>query len=478
VITEGQRIKFELVPYTTGVGLDLSVGTKSKLFRHWISKAETRGLDYEKLTEFRDGSLHFVFSSGVLERVTEQEKVSLLKLWWSKLEWGGNLCVLLETDDGKLEDRMGAVGFWDLKVKTEVGGLHLFVFHKIRDRASRRSYLAPVPQNATVVVRYGAIGDCWIMSSVLPGLKDAGRYVIANVQETGLELLRGNPHIDAFLVQDRDQLENDELTPWWEFLTERFGQVVNLCETMEGAVCTLPGRSDHAWPNHVRQKYLGARNYYEFAHDMAGVPLPPRPGFYPTAEERARAAKRRRDIGQDKFILLWVLAGSAVHKRLFQTDFVLGIPGSPGLLDRYPELHVIFVGDESCKILEAGWEGHPKVTRASGEWSVRETLAMLDQVDCVVGPETGIVNAAGISDVPTVVALSHTSEHTLCAHWKNYTALTPENVPCFPCYRLHYGNGPFCDMQDGAAACVRALSHEVFQEAIASYIEQAQRSAA
>ena len=46
------------------------------------------------------------------------------------------------------------------------------------------------------------------------------------------------------------------------------------------------------------------------------------------------------------------------------------------------------------KLLEVGWEQEKRVVTKSGKWSVRDTLAFLDVCDVVVGPETGVLNAA------------------------------------------------------------------------------------
>jgi ADP-heptose:LPS heptosyltransferase len=77
--------------------------------------------------------------------------------------------------------------------------------------------------------------------------------------------------------------------------------------------------------------------------------------------------------------------------------------------------------------------------KKSGEWSIRQTLAFIDQADLLVGPETGVMNAAGLHPVKKIVTLSHSSPENLTKHWVNCTSLTPKNTPCYPCHQLHYG---------------------------------------
>jgi ADP-heptose:LPS heptosyltransferase len=146
---------------------------------------------------------------------------------------------------------------------------------------------------------------------------------------------------------------------------------------------------------------------------------------------------------------------------------------TPGLLDRHPDMHVVFVGDETCKLLEIDYEKHPQVTGTSGQWGLRDTLAFLREADCVIGPETGMVNAAGIMGVPTVIFLSHTSEDTVARYWDEYTVLEPEGCECFPCYRLHQTKDS-CNLIETPeygeiAECVYRISAKSAQAAISHY---------
>jgi hypothetical protein len=61
----------------------------------------------------------------------------------------------------------------------------------------------------------------------------------------------------------------------------------------------------------------------------------------------------------------------------------------------------------------------------------------------VIGPETGILNLAGISEIRSIVLLSHSSEYNLCKDWKNNIALSPPECDCYPCHILHYDTS-FC----------------------------------
>ena len=74
----------------------------------------------------------------------------------------------------------------------------------------------------------------------------------------------------------------------------------------------------------------------------------------------------------------------------------------------------------------------------AGAVPLREVLALTTLVDCVAGPESAIINAAGCFTTPKIALLSHSSPKNLCANWLNDYSLMPEQVPCYPCNQLHY----------------------------------------
>ena len=141
------------------------------------------------------------------------------------------------------------------------------------------------------------------------------------------------------------------------------------------------------WPKAVRHQLFN-RNYFELMHDIAEVPLPPRPAFYPSERETRIAQRFVKKLAGGP-VILWVLAGSSVHKTWPHMDTILA-----RLLLKYPDCRVILSGDELCKMLETGWENEKRIIKRSGA-DIRETLSLINHVDLVIGPETGVMNAAG-----------------------------------------------------------------------------------
>jgi ADP-heptose:LPS heptosyltransferase/SAM-dependent methyltransferase len=470
---ESIKIRWELVPYTRGQGLDVGCG-ESKPFRHFIGLDNFADLQMfgnkctpdvfanaDDLSLFANESMDFVFSSHVLEHIVDYEKC--LKEWWRVLKHEKYLCLYLphrdfyptiESKQGNpdhkhdflpsdITETMHRVGGWDLirnEVRTEGDEYSFFqVYKKLRGNRHHESWAKPKPEKSAGVVRYGAIGDMIQTASVCKGLKDQGFHVTLYTSPPGDQVILHDPHIDEIVLQDKDQVPNHLLGPFWESLEKKHQRFVNLSESCERSLLSMKGTSQHAWNPAARHKMMNL-NYLEFQHAVGSVPHKPQVRFYATAEEKAWARKERLQFGE--FAVLWSLAGSSVHKTWPYIDNVVA-----ALMIHHPGTHVVFVGDELCQILEAGWDNEPRVHRKSGKYTVRQTLSLLEEVDCIIGTETGVLNAACSLPVPKIVLLSHSTVENLTRDWTNTHSLVAENVTCHgrgkneapACHMLHYG---------------------------------------
>jgi ADP-heptose:LPS heptosyltransferase len=98
---------------------------------------------------------------------------------------------------------------------------------------------------------------------------------------------------------------------------------------------------------------------------------------------------------------------------------------------------VILRGDDRAKPMEFD---HPQIIRGAGTFTLREVMALVEVVDCVVGPESAIINFASAFPTPKLTLLSHSTHNNLCKHWENDYCIAParEFAPCYPCHQLHY----------------------------------------
>lgn len=483
---ESSKVLWETTPYVRGRGLDLGCGP-SKVWPHAIgvdNYTETHlfGIqmkpdvvcDVTKLEPFSTGSMDFAYSSHVLEHIEDYQ--GALREWWRVLKVGGYLILYLPDEDeypkvgeeGANPDHkwnvnidlvvgaMRKVGGWDLlrceKRNEEQEYSIFFVFQKRGDKAQLFSHKKPKAAKRAAVLRYGAFGDAIQASSILPGLKEQGYHVTFYCTPRTEEVLKHDPHIDEFYIQDTDQVPNAALTLFWANEEKKFDKFINLSESVEGTFLALPGRASHKWPLNLRKKHLDV-NYMEFVHDLAEVPLPPKPKFYVTPDEVKWAKKERAKFGGD-MLIMFSLAGSSVHKVWpHQDNFFARV------LVKYPNARIVTVGDEMGQLLEQGWEKEPRIVKKSGKYTIRESMSLLGECDVVIGPETGMLNAAGHMPVPKIVLLSHSSANNLTKYWVNTRAMEPRATPCFPCHRMHY-SFEHCvrDEETGTSACQADIS--------------------
>ncbi|MBF0422968.1 MAG: methyltransferase domain-containing protein [Magnetococcales bacterium] len=484
--TTPDRLKYFSVPYTRGLGLDLGCGDTriwpgSLGIDHSISaNGAALARDIADLALFRDHSLDYVFSIHGLNRFPTSRFREILLEWWRVIKPGGFLilCYRPEVHPSPTEESHPTTPSLKplppnpLTIMRELAASHphgivievnepitldqdraLFqVFRKIRDGGWHASPSLSGRKRA-LVIRYGGFGDILQASSIFPGLKMQGYEVWLNTTPKGQDILAHDPHVDGWWLQDDNQVPNHELGPYWQALTQRFDRVINLSESVEGTLLTIPSRINDQWPRQARQLLLN-HNHMTVVHALAGVPEGSHLRFHPSATERFQARRMRRSLGQGP-VIMWVLAGSSLHKAWPFVDHVVA-----ALLLERPHARIILVGDAACRILERGWRLERRVLRRSGRWSIRRTLSMAQHVDVIVGPETGVMNAMGLEPVGKVLFLSHSSIANLSSHWKHTVNLTPPTtVSCYPCQRLHY-DWDRCqrDQQTGAAWCAAAIT--------------------
>ncbi len=506
---EAGKVKYDIVRYTRGRGLDLGCGP-SKAFPHFIGVDSCKDTalfgtpmrpdvivpDCSDLSMFADGSMDFVFSSHLLEHI-EDYKAALAE-WWRVIKVGGHLCLYLphkayyplvgeeganpdhvhNLDNADILSAMAEVApSWECVRDEERSGGREYSFLQVyRKTEDGRTAITAFqrPAKTACVVRYGAFGDMLQMANILPELKRQGYHVTVMTTPDGQNILRHDPHVDDWFLQDRDQVPNHELLDFWAVQSKHYDKWINLCESIEGTLLAMPGRPNHTWMPSVRAQYLN-KNYLEWTADLAELPYKSEAKFYATEEETARAQALLDELAGDEKApchVLWCLTGSSVHKSYPWTDAVVA-----RLMMDNPNVRVIFVGDPSCKILEQGWESEPRVKCLSGEIGIRDTLALANLVDVVVGPETGVLNAVGFQrNVAKVIFLSHSSEENLTKHWQKTIALRAKPdvtvAPCAlkPCHQLHYDR-THCpqDEETGAAMCQARLQPVAVYDAIASF---------
>lgn len=503
--SEASKIAPFIVPYTRGRGLDLGCGD-DKPFPHFIGvdsgrifgqgRGENVVTDIVDLSMFASASMDFVFSSHALEDI--EDTVGALTEWWRVIKPFGHLVLYLPHKDFypnvgqpganpahrhdfmprdiieamrtvceatgtaadmlENEERSGGLEYSffqvfqkfgpDIAASSKRAGINVVT----DDRAWRRR------KKSVLIVRYGGYGDMLLTASILPWFKANGWHVTVNTTPRGKMAIEHDPNVDAWVLQDNEQVPNHLLGAYWAALASRYDRFINLSESIEGALLAMPGRAQHGWPDELRREVSNV-NYFERTHAIARVPPPYRPAFYPTDEERDWALAERAKM--DGPAVLWCLSGSSIHKVYPHMDAVVA------RLMIETDARVVLVGDDLCQHLEQGWENEPRVWLRSGKWSIRETLAFAQVCDVVAAPETGILYAvANDPAVRKVVLLSHSSPENLTKHWTNTSALAAP-VHCWPCHRMHFGF-EHCHQHEitGTSICAANIPVSAVYEAI------------
>lgn len=446
------KIRGLLPRYTRGTGI--SFGCAARPFPHFVNNGTDVQLVADALPMVADNALDFVFVSF--------SEACAVNEWGRVLKPGGHLVlyqpgIAVGTFQRLLDD---SCHIWTLLVDEERG--EATGEQPSRFMVACRGKVAndsPTGKTACVV-RMGGFGDMLQTALVLPGLKAQGFHVTVMTTPTGKEIIKDDPHVDDWFLVDSKQIPNEDLAMFWAMQAPYYDRFINLSESVEGTLLPTPERISFAWPHDVRKKMLN-KNYNEFTCELAAVPLKPCRLFYPTDAERTKANDLRSL--QHPFTIVWALAGSSLHKFTPHMDTVI----ARIMLD-CPEARVLLVGDEACRLLEQGWENEPRVSCLSGKLSIRETLALAQVADLVIGPETGVLNAVSFDEqVSKVILLSHSSPNNLTKHWTKTQALTPVDCACYPCHRLHYTDY-FCDVdeQTAAARCAVNISPAVMWDAV------------
>ena len=521
---ESSKVRWELVPYMRGKCLDIGSGAY-KVFphfvgidngHHWGHFDNMRVDCASNLSQLGSAAWDLAYSSHLLEHFEFSRVPDVLKEWMRVTKIGGHLILYLP-DEGQYpkcgteyanKDHKWDCSFdkvvaameklecgWDLvdyQVRSEADEYSLlFVFRKEPGRQHKYSFRNEKPAKTAAVVRFGAQGDMIQASSVWPALKEQGFHVTVYCQSgAGYEVVKHDPHVDRFIVCDKDMIPPQFLREWLEYTAKKYTRFINLSESVEVSLLAAPGRTAWYWPNEARAVHMN-RNYLEWTHTLAGVPGPYRPAFYSTVEERAWARKQKERMG--KRVILWSLAGSSNHKVWPHLDEVVLRIGA-----FYPDVHIVLVGDETCKLLEAGFcrwdeekqdfvETMSRVHLRSGKWTIRESMAFAEVADLIIGTETGLLNAAGFMDTAKIITLSHSSPEMLTRHWKNTITLEqPEGVGCekkWPsrggaCRQLHGADStnPWldCPMHEdsGVAECQWHISAEMMMDAVTKVLGQ------
>jgi ADP-heptose:LPS heptosyltransferase len=309
-----------------------------------------------------------------------------------------------------------------------------------------------------LVIRLGGLGDIIIMSPLLKRLKEDGYSVDLNTVANNFPLIRNNPYIDRILLQEHNLIHNSDLGEYWDAISQGYDKVINLSETLEVkflfssnypwqmvvnplvrdkeilALAKRIANPKYYLPVEERRKLSGGVNYYDYVLEHGGYTdvVEPRGELFPDEIETS-LMKNFSNHFKDKFLVLWCLSGSGMHKTWLRQE-----EAALTFVAKHKDVVIITVGDYICKLIDFAQFAPPgTVLSRVGEWDIRTSVLMANYVDLVVSPETGILNAAGCYDTPKIGLLTHSNKTNLTKHFKNDYSIQAE-TECSPCHRMIY----------------------------------------
>ena len=257
--------RWEIVRVTTGKGIEISdhdfvvlpkaikilEKDNEVLFKDY---ARFVVKDFSKCEEVAANSLNFIFVTERDQKYINDEAISH---WSEKLIDGGFLILhrnlKFEVLQKVLDVSLGAVAIG-------ISKLEPWTLPTYTDRKKNVG-----------VVRYGAFGDMMQVSSVMAGLKKQGFYTVLYCSPPGSGVLLHDPNIDELVLQDKDQVRNNELQLYLDFIKGRHQKFINLSESVERTWLASKGDIQFDWSYELRHKYLDV-NYLQFQHELAEVP--------------------------------------------------------------------------------------------------------------------------------------------------------------------------------------------------------------
>ena len=336
-------------------------------------------------------------------------------------------------------------------------------------------------KNWVCIARLGGIGDDLIAASVLRPLKNMGFMVEVLTQEPQACVFENNPFIDKLAIHTVGDLPADfgEWTKWFRGRAVEYERLVNLSHSVEGLLALFDGSVAFSWPAAYRRKMCGA-SYLETAHDIVGVPHEFGPLFFPTDEEKEKAAFTREQVskGWSKPVVGWCLSGSrldklypastfAVQRLIKEVGAAVVMVGAPGSKD-FDQAQIIYnhvkasLSSEDDLHLALSPEGQ-------NSWPLRRSMSLLLTCDLVITPDTGLGWAVAMEPMPKIVLMSHASDTNITKHWVNTKTLLPDrSVTCWPCHKLHNIKDT---CEDEQRACGMTVNKEALGAACISSIK-------
>lgn len=289
-----------------------------------------------------------------------------------------------------------------------------------------------------LLIGYRAWGDWLYTCPVLPYLFE--RYIVYLETCTKVHsLIHNDPrfeHVSYYRYEGLTPKEREQFfKERWDKLEADIkpDRVINLNGSLEHECITENWQEEFNLPIRERQAMYGQKSFYRAVFDRCGVEIPKTmnlSGLYFSEQEEAITLDWANRTSHS-FKILIPIAGSTSQKVIH--DFK---DWTNYLLDRYPESVVYLAGDDLCKQLVPN--DHKRIRNLCGsEIAMKQSMHMTRHMNYVLGPETGLLVAAGMWGVPKTMLCTTSSVHQCTEFQKNDHSLQAP-IYCSPCHRAIY----------------------------------------
>lgn len=298
-----------------------------------------------------------------------------------------------------------------------------------------------------LVVRYGAYGD-WIYTvPILPYLFSRYDVVLECSPKVGMLAYNdpGFEKVECFdwakeikVTKNMSRLDVvkacgpifDKRT---KYLVDTYkpDEILNLNGSLETVCIPESFQEEFHLPIEERRKLFLKDSFYDAIFKRATIPVPQMMKldclYY--SKKELDWGKSWREKNKEKFIIILAVAGSTFPKVFHGfKDYITAV------LDKYPDVEFYLTGDEQVKKI---LPKHPRVKDACFNAPMKQIFLMTKYADYVVGPETGVVAAAGMWGTPkTMMCTMSSIDQTTKYQQNDHSIQAP--IYCSPCVRAIY----------------------------------------
>jgi ADP-heptose:LPS heptosyltransferase len=289
-----------------------------------------------------------------------------------------------------------------------------------------------------LLIAYRAYGDWLYTIPVLPYLFD--KYdVYLETNWKIYNLVHNDPrfkHISYFIYEKYAKDSWSKVFPKrWDAVIKKIkpDRILNLNGSLEVKCIGENFQEEFYWELDKRREHFGKLSFYDAVFERCQIKPPKHlklDELYYSSEE-IQIVDAWRVKKKDKFIIILPIAGSTSQKVIHPFKVWTNL-----LLERYPEAEIYLAGDDICKALVP--KDNPRIKNLCGfDIPIKQSFLMTKYADYVLGPETGIVVAAGMWGTPKTMLCTSSSKYQCVKYQKNdYSIQAP--MYCSPCHRSIY----------------------------------------